>query len=415
MKRTLLLLLVVAAIAAGAFWWLRRSPDQGQGFTTEPLGRGDITSVVSATGTLQAIDTVDVGSQVSGTLYRIAADFNDHVRRGQVLAEIDPAVLDAAVVDAEAGVARAQAQLDQAEADLRRSQPLFDQGLISASQLDPLATAVRTSQAALRSAQAGLERARRNRGYAVIVAPTDGVVIDRAVEVGQTVAASFNTPKLFTLAKDLSQMQILADVDEGDIGQVHQGQEIDFTVATYPGESMKGEVQQIRLQPKTVQNVVTYTVVASAPNPQGRLLPGMTATVDFVVERLTGVLKVPSAALRFRPSAEQLAALRKARQAGNGEGAAGQGERRWGGGGGPPNLPANARMLWLLEDGQLRGRPVRLGASDGRYTAVEPLFGELEEGALVVTGQAGVQATSTQPGATSGTAGRRPGGRFPLF
>lgn len=270
-------------------------------FQVAAVRRGTLETLVSSTGTLAAVETVDVGTQVSGTISRLAVDFNDRVKKGQVLAVLDPSLFQAAVAEAEASGQKARAQLAQAEDEFRRNKPLLEQGFISEQDFLPYKTGVATAQADLASAQAGLKRARTNLSYAVIRSPIKGIIIARNVDAGQTVAASFNTPTLFVIAKDLANMQIEATVDESDIGQIRQGQAVRFTVQAYPDKTFTGKVTQIRLQPQTISNVVNYTVIIQAENARGLLLPGMTATVDFVVAQVKNALLVPNAALRFQP------------------------------------------------------------------------------------------------------------------
>ena len=312
MKKLLLLALIALAVAAAGWWFFfhRTAEAETSGYDFVAIERGDLESLVSVTGTLAALEMVEVGTQVSGTVARVLMDYNDQVEKGQLLAVIDPDLLDAAVRDAEAGLARTRAQLEQAEAELAQNEPLFAQGLISQHDVLPVRTGVTTAKAAVVSAQAAVDRARRNRAYAEIFSPIDGVVIARHVEPGQTVAASFSTPTLFTIARDLAQMQILAQVDESDIGQIRVGQTVRFTVPAFPDQTFAGAVREVRLQPQTVQNVVSYTVVVDAANPDGLLLPGMTATADFVVQEVRDVLKVANAALRLRPTLEMLVVLR---------------------------------------------------------------------------------------------------------
>lgn len=384
MRRRLWIGVAIAAlVAAGvlAVWqpW-RRAEDGLADLTWGEVSRGDIEVTVSSTGTLEAIDSVEVGTQVSGTLSEVLADFNDTVRAGQVLARIDPKLLDAALREAAAGLARSRAQLAQAEADLARQRALLAEQLVPPSEFATYETAVAVARAGVDSASAQVERARENRANAVITSPIDGVVIERAVEAGQTVAASFSTPRLFLLARDLAKMRILAEVDEGDIGQVRVGQTARFSVAAHPDRELAGTVGQIRLQPTVEQNVVKYTVVVDAPNDQGLLLPGMTATVDFVIETARDVLTVPAAAARLQPSEAMLAELAK--------------RQPTRGGGEDAELPAGARRLWLRDaQGRLDAVPVRLGLSDGRRTEIRPLAGELPPGTPVVV------RTGTAPGA----------------
>ncbi|HKK01240.1 MAG TPA: efflux RND transporter periplasmic adaptor subunit [Desulfuromonadales bacterium] len=272
-------------------------------YQTAAVTRGTFENTVSSTGTLAAVETVDVGTQVSGTIVKIAADYNDHVKKGQVLAIINQDLFKAAVNNAQGAVTKALATLALDEKELERNRPLYEKGYLSQQEFLPYETNVKVDKATLASARASLAQARTNLANTVIRSPIDGTVIQRSVDTGQTVAASFNTPTLFVIAEDLSRMQIEANVDETDIGQIRQGQHVRFTVQAYPDKTFTGTVSQIRLQPQTISNVVTYTVIVKADNDRGLLLPGMTATADFVVEHDTAVLLVPNAALRFQPPA----------------------------------------------------------------------------------------------------------------
>lgn len=292
---------LVIGIAGGAFLLLRPEPVQEAGYHREAVRLGTLERTITSTGTLAAVDTVEVGTQISGTIEQLRVDYNDKVQKGDVLARIDAALYEAALTEADAGVEKARATLDEALDDLQREQPLFDKGYLSAQEFAPTRTAVATARAALASAEASRLRARTNLDYTVIRSPIDGIVIKRSVEVGQTVAASLNTPTLFIIARDLSRMQIEVNVDESDIGQIRQGQQARFTVQAWPEEKFAGSVRQVRLQPTTISNVVNYTVLVEASNDRDLLLPGMTATVDFVVDRRENVLLVPNAALRFVP------------------------------------------------------------------------------------------------------------------
>lgn len=299
-------------IVAVAIVLLRRNHNgEGKQFFFERITRGNILQTVSSTGSTSAVTNVEVGTQVSGTILHIYVDFNDPVRAGQVLAVLDTIPLKAAVLDAKAGVAKSRAQLEQAQSDYRRNQPLFERNLISEADFIPIKTNLEVQDAALNSAQATLLRAQQNLDYATIRSPIHGTVIQRNVDVGQTVAASFNTPTLFIIAEDLTQMEVLAQVDESDIGQIKVGQLANFTVAAYPDSTFEGKVEQIRLQPTVVQNVVNYTVIVSAENRSNSLLPGMTATLDFIIAKRDSVLRVPNAALAFQPPPEILREYQK--------------------------------------------------------------------------------------------------------
>ncbi len=350
---------------AATFFDARPSSSGQPDYQLAEVRRGSLETTVSSTGTLAAVETVEVGTQVSGTIARIAADYNDRVTRGQVLAVLDQALFTAQVGEAEASVAKARASLEQAEDEFRRNQPLFDKGFLSAQEFLPVRIGVDTARAALAAAEASLARARTNLAYTVIRSPIDGTVIKRSVEAGQTVAASLNTPTLFLIARDLKQMQIEADIDESDIGQIRVGQTVRFTVQSYPDRTFAGTVRQLRLQPRTISNVVNYTVLVEAANPDGLLLPGMTATLDCVVSRAENVLLVPNAALRFQPQAEKETAASPAAGAGKGEEQAGR--------------------LYVLEGGKtLRAVPVKKGESDGVQTVVSG--SGISEGLQVVSG-----------------------------
>lgn len=322
------------------------SPADQPQYLFATVTRGPLETLVSSTGTLAALETVEIGTQVSGTIASIAVDYNDHVRKGQVLAVLDQALFAAQVREAEANVAKARATLTQAEDEFKRNQPLFDKGFLSAQEFLPVRTGVDTAGATLAAAEATLARARTNLAYTVIRSPIDGTVIKRSVEAGQTVAASLNTPTLFVIARDLAQMRIEADVDESDIGQIRNGQAVRFTVQSHPGESFHGTVSQIRLQPRTISNVVNYTVLIDAKNDKGLLLPGMTATVDFVVNRVEDALLVPNAALRFQPPEETAG-----KDKGGADGKTG-------------------RIFTLGADGRLQSVAVTKGETDGVKTVV---------------------------------------------
>lgn len=293
-----------------------------EGYRTAPVDRGSITVSVSATGTLEALVTVEVGSQLSGQLIAIPADFNERVKAGQLLARLDPATFEARVRQSradrlarEAGVESAAAALARAEADFKRSQSLLASGFASDAALDQARAArdqalaaVSVARAQLVQAEAALASAETDLERTEIRSPISGVVVGRSVDVGQTVAASFQAPVLFTIAQDLSKMRVELKVDEADIGQVRQGAPARFTVDAFPDRTFEASVEQVRISPETVANVVTYVVTLVTANPEGRLLPGMTANAEIIVEERPDVLRLPSAAARFRPADEKIAA-----------------------------------------------------------------------------------------------------------
>jgi HlyD family secretion protein len=361
------------------------------------IERGDIENIVSSTGTLSAVETVEVGSQVSGILEKVSVDFNDLVKKGQVLAVLDKTLFEVAVQDAEAAVARAKAKLDQANAELNRNRPLFEKGYMSEMDFLVSQTTVQTAKADMETAGAALKRAKTNLDYTVIRSPIDGTVIERTVDAGQTIAASFQAPKLFIIAKDLTRMQIEANVDESDIGQIKDNQSVRFEVQAYPDEVFTGKVRQIRLQPTTIQNVVNYTVVVDASNEKGILLPGMTATVDFLVEERRNVLMVPNTALSFKPSEELIKKygkqmMEKMKKKAHGQGMTGQGmnkmpDRLTGFGNGmmAGKLPDNMGLVFYLDEKGIPTSAVLVkGATDGKMTEITGSK-DLKEGMKVIT------------------------------
>ena len=294
-----------------------RSPDKKYDFRLDKVTTGDISMVVTATGTVTPVTSVDVGTQVSGIIAKLYADFNSVVRKGQVIAQIDPTFLEQAVKDAEASLDKAKAQEADSKRNLDREKQLLDRKLDSQLNYDAALTTYESNKATLKSAQASLDRAKINLAYATIYAPISGVVINRAVNIGQTVAASFSSPTLYTIADDLTRMQVLTTVDESDIGSVSIGQGATFTVDAYPDEQFSGTISQIRLNPVSIQNVVNYTVVVSVDNSSLKLMPGMTASVRILVASTKDVLRVSNMALRLQPPADlidstRLVALRDA-------------------------------------------------------------------------------------------------------
>ena len=315
MKKILSAGILILVIAVAAFFFFRGNGNEPK-FRTEKVTRGDIVMAVTSTGTVNPVTTVLVGTQVSGTIKEIHVDFNSLVKKGQLIARIDPALFEAQVNQARANVFSARANLERAEAMLvdakrtmERNKDLFSKNLIARSELDTAETNHETAKASVSAAkaqvaqtEAALSVAETNLYYTKIVSPVDGIVVSRNVDVGQTVAASFQTPTLFSIAQDLTKMQIDANVDESDIGNIKVGQDVEFIVDAYPDITFKGRVWQVRNAPITVQNVVTYDVVIKVDNPELKLKPGMTANVSIIVAIKKDVLRIPNAALRFRPS-----------------------------------------------------------------------------------------------------------------
>lgn len=410
--------LVLGALGAAWFFWQDGESTAAPEWRLVEVSTGDVTATVGATGTLGAIRTVEVGTQVSGQIVELRADFNDRVKKGQLIARLDDTLLEQAVRQAEAELSRTQSDLVYKRYLLEQAETLRASSNLAETDLRSAKLAVAQAEAAQASAQAGLDRARRNLSYAEIVAPISGVVINRTVEPGQTVAASLQAPQLFLIAESLERMQILAAVDESDIGRVHVDQPVEFTVQAWPERTFTGVVRQIRMQPVQSENVVNYTVVVEVDNPGGVLMPGMTATLDFIVEKAEGVLLVPNAALRFKPSDEILAEVKKERAArqdsmktaagGEGKAAADSGgeqrarrQRMAAGPGGDPHGPSSMRamggghngrggrgkgptILWVLKDGKPRPMPITAGLTDGTNTQVSGK--DVREGLQVIAG-----------------------------
>jgi HlyD family secretion protein len=359
------------------------------------------------------VRTVEVGTQVSGQIAAMNVDYNARVTKGQLIARIDPILQEQAVQDAQAGVARADAVVTQTRLEYERSKMLHDQQIVTDAEYNVAQSNYAQAKASLTSAQVSLDRARQNLAYTNIYSPIDGVVVERAMDVGQTVAASLSAPKLFVIANDLSQMQILASVDESDIGKIHSGQPVTFSVQSYPAQQFSGTVNQVRLNSATVNNVVSYTAVVAVSNPDGKLLPGMTATVKFVTGSADNVLTVPVAALRFTPSGTADVAT-PASTATRPRGTTGG----WSGSKGAANgTRPSIGALWTLDaQGKLTKHVVKTGLTDGLRTQVDGR--DIAAGANVVIGtvqpgSAPVAATGNplQPATAQG--GRRgPGGGF---
>jgi HlyD family secretion protein len=389
---------LVLAAAAGVWRWRTTSARPRLQMDTAKVDKGRIVAKVTATGTLSAIVTVQVGSQVSGRIAALRADFNSPVKKGQLIAKIDPQLFQASVeqaranlVAAQGNLAKSKAQAVDAERQYQRSKTLAERKLIAQADLDTAqsnseaaAAQVDASAGAVEQARAALHEAVVNLAYTDIVSPTNGVVISRNVDVGQTVAASLQAPTLFVIAEDLAKMQVDTSVAEADVGRLRAGMDANFTVDAYPSEIFRGTVRQIRNAPQTVQNVVTYDAVIDVANPDLKLKPGMTANVTFIYAQKDDVLRVPNAALRFRPPPDLAAFSAPGRPNG----------RNAGGGGGPASKPApkqvetpDQRTVWALRGDQPVQMRIRLGISDGAFT--EMVDGGLQPGDQVVTDASG--------------------------
>lgn len=405
MKKPQIVAIVVGVmLAIGALWfYIRAGGDDQSPYRFAAIERGDLEAAVSSSGTLGAVTTVQVGTQVSGMIAAIYTDFNSPVKKGQLIARIDPILQEQAVREAQAGLERNRAELENASLEYDRNRKLFESKVLTEIEFNTAKYALAVAQANVKSAQVSLDRARRNLQYTSIEAPIDGIVVERNVDVGQTVAASLSAPQLFLIANDLSQLQILAAVDESDIGQIKVEQPVRFTVQAYPDENFSGTVNQVRLQSKTTENVVSYTVVVNVQNPSGKLLPGMTATVEFLTGSAHDVLTVPNAALRMRPTQAMIAEMRARRaprnsqpreSASNGAGSDEESQNRRAG----MRRPADVAQLWYLDsEGKLAVARVKTGLSDGQRTEVRG--DDLSEGMQVIIGvtQTGQADSATSP------------------
>jgi len=393
MKRAIVVIVVLAIGVAAVWYSTRAEAESTMEYRFVEVTRGNLESVVASTGSIGAVKTVQVGTQVSGIINQIYVDFNDPVRKGQIIARIDTTLLASSVRDAQANLRRAEAQFVFNKSEYDRIAELYEKQFTTEVALNQARFNLDNAQAGLETARIQLERQQRNLGYATIYSPINGVVVERNVDEGQTVAASLSAPQLFLIANDLSKLEILVNVDEADIGLIEQGQMARFTVQAYSDDIFRGVVRQVRLQSTVESNVVTYTVVVDVDNSDGRLLPGMTATVDFLVDRAEDVLMVPNAALRFRPTESMTAvlqqrfqALREQRQAagdttraanGRNGGSAPSGGGFPAGGGGFPGgagsggRNSNSAMLWYVdENNELQIARVRTGITDGSSTEI---------------------------------------------
>jgi HlyD family secretion protein len=436
---------VLAASTVGGVLWFTHRADAGTtpSYRLGKVERGSVKSTVSATGTLGAVRTVQVGTQVSGQIAALYVDFNDHVKKGQLIARIDPILQEAAVQDAEAGLAKATAVATQTQLDYERSKKLHDQQIATDAEFNVAQSSYAQAKASLTSARINLQRAKQNLAYTNIYSPIDGVVVERTMDVGQTVAASFSAPQLFIIANDLSRMQILASVDESDIGKIQPGQPVTFTVQSFPDRQFTGSVEQVRLNSTTLNNVVSYTAVVTVSNEDGKLLPGMTASVKLVTASADDVLTVPSTALRFTPpeGAKTNMPARPNRPAGDSAAAPGAvasgapaGGPPAGGFGGFPGGPGGANAprrprttgsqpgsmarLWTVDaSGTLTPHFVKLGISDGQKTQINSR--DLTDGTSIVisatqpgAGTAAAAGTTANPLQPQNNQRRGPGGPF---
>ena len=359
-KKKALVIAAVAAIAALAVWLLSGGKkEETITFDTAAVAPANIMNSITATGTIEPVTSVTVGTQVSGIVSKLFVDYNSVVKKGQVIAELDKTNLMSQLNTAKTQLATAQSQLNYQTANYKRYKTLFEKGLVAADDFDNAKLSYTQAKEQVASAKEEVQRAQTNLGYATITSPIDGVVLSKSVEEGQTVAASFSTPELFTIAQDLTNMQVVADVNEADIGDVKEGERVSFTVDAYPDDTFEGEVKQVRQEATTTNNVVTYEVVISAPNADLKLKPGLTANVTIYTAERKGVLSVPSKALRFIPQKETVGKMKIVDA-------------------------ANAKnKVWTIEGNSIVAHKVNIGMTDGTNTQI---VSGIAEGTKVITG-----------------------------
>jgi HlyD family secretion protein len=402
MKKKVILIsaMVVLTILAILVFKPFRKRESGATFETAKVERGNITNVVTATGTIQAVKTVQVGTQVSGIINKVYVDFNDVVKKGQLLAEIDKQALQNQLEQSKASVDQAKASLNFQEATYNRMKVLYEKKLIAQSDYDQALYNFENARASLTSAKANYDRSLVNLNYATIYSPIDGVVLNRAVEAGQTVAASFNTPTLFTIVNDLTQMQVQTSVDEADIGKVKKSQRVEFIVDAYTDLKFEGSVTEVRLNPVTTNNVVTYVVIINAPNPDKKLMPGMTASAVIYVDEKENTLILSGKALRFTPSADYMQKMFA--------GLAEKGEiKRMPPAGGVLEEKEGSKKVWMKDDkGGIRPIQVKTGIDNGTSVEIQSGLKEGDEVIISMSG-AGLAKSTTQQN-------NRPRGPFPF-
>lgn len=348
---------IIAIVAIIAWLMSGNKKKEEVTFKTDKVALTNIQNSITATGTIEPVTSVTVGTQVSGIVSKLYVDYNSVVRKGQVIAELDRTNLMSELNTARANLSSAQSSLNYQQANLKRYSELYKKGLVSADDYESAQLSYRQSKEQVATANESVRRAQTNLSYATITSPIDGVVLSKSVEEGQTVAASFNTPELFKIAQDLTNMQVVADVDEADIGDVHEGERVTFTVDAYPDDVFQGSVTQVRQEATTTNNVVTYEVVISAPNAQLKLKPGLTASVTIYTAEKTGVLSVPSKALKFTPTKETV--------------------------GNKKIIDCNGKnKVWALVGNDIKAFPVSIGMTDGVHTQI---MSGLKEGQEIIT------------------------------
>ena len=399
-KKIIIFAVLIGLVAGGYYYFQKRTTvPLEQRYRTQAITQGDVAQSVSANGTLNPVTLISVGAQVSGRVSKLYVDFNDRVEKGQILLELDDALFAAQIAQSQGAVQNVQASVDLAQANEARMQTLFAQEYVSKQELDQATQALKSARAQLATARGQLQRDKTNQSYAVIRSPVSGVVVDRVVDVGQTVAASFQTPTLIKIAQDLSKMQIDTSFAEADIGNIKVGQAVKFNVDAFPNRSFNGVVKQLRLNPTVTSNVVTYNVVVSVDNSEQILLPGMTAYVNIMVSKQDNVLLVPNAALRFKPKLDDTQS--------NGSASAGKTSANKNI---DANLSNNGQMrgrkkasqddishgkIYIIADGKLTPIEVKTGISDGRMTEISSPNLTVNDKVIVSENQADETAAST--------------------
>lgn len=388
-KKLLLSIIGLLIIAAASFAYISlKDSEKEYVFETETVKIGSLSNTITATGTLEATNTVVVGTQVSGVIEKLYVDFNSIVTKGQLIAELDKSTLQSSLENAQADLDNAQAEYEYQDANLKRVQSLFDKEYIAQSDYDLAIYNYKKSKASVKSAQANLDRSARNLSYATIYSPIDGIVLNRAVEAGQTVASSMNTPELFTITNDLKEMQVEADIDEADIGMIKENQRVEFTVDAFPDLNFEGKVSEIRLQPNESSNVITYIVIISVANPELKLKPGMTASITTFVEEANNVLIIAGKAIRFNPNRQLLDSYmehlsKHQNNTENNKNKTNQEDKRPR----PPRqgmeeLDDSHKLVWVKDGNHIHPRLIEIGIDDD--SNVEVISG-LEEGNIIVT------------------------------
>ena len=384
-----LILTTVILLLIGLMFWLSSAGKRNKEpkYRTDKVESGDVTATVTATGTVSALETVQVGSQVSGIISKIYVDFNSKVTKGQVIAELDPTSFQAQVDQRRADLEKARVESRNSQIAYTRAKNLVENKLLAPSEFDIASANLQSNQASVKQAEAALRQAINNLSYTKIASPIDGVVVDRQYDIGQTVAASFQAPTLFTIAQDLTKMQVSTNIDEADIGKIEVGSKAIFNVDAFPDRKFEGTVSQVRLSTQVVQNVVTYPVLIDVANPKLELKPGMTANVTIPVDTRNDVLKVPNAALRFRPDPADLAKPPQSQQKG--------GRRK------------ESVVYVMNEEGKLKPVSVRTSITDGNFTAIESK--DLKPGQVIVVGLATARAMESTGGVNQQQSSRRRG------